>query len=110
MTFVTAPHILPLTSRREFLRRAGCGFGGLALGYLLGLDGMRARGAQIPIDPLNPLAPRAPEHPAKVKSVIWLFMEGVPSHLDMFDPKPALEKLAGQPMPASFGKVITAMG
>ncbi len=50
-------------------------------------------------------------HPAATaKSVIWLFMEGGPSHLDLFDPKPALKGLAGQPMPASFGKVITAMG
>ena len=39
------------------------------------------------------------------KSVIWLFMEGGPSHIDLFDPKPELERLAGQPMPASFGKV-----
>src|SRR5439155_26473703 len=56
---------------------------------------------------LNPLAPRSPHLPARAKSVIWLFMEGGPSHLDLFDPKPALEKLAGQPMPESFGKVIT---
>jgi hypothetical protein len=42
--------------------------------------------------------------------VIWLFMEGGPSHIDLFDPKPTLDKLAGQPMPASFGKVVTAMG
>ncbi|MBI3697983.1 MAG: DUF1501 domain-containing protein, partial [Acidobacteria bacterium] len=44
------------------------------------------------------------------KSVIWCFMEGGPSHVDLFDPKPTLEKLAGQPMPASFGRPITAMG
>ena len=42
--------------------------------------------------------------------MIWLFMEGGPSHIDLFDPKPELQRLAGQPMPASFGKVITAMG
>ncbi|MFN0124677.1 MAG: DUF1501 domain-containing protein, partial [Blastocatellia bacterium] len=41
---------------------------------------------------------------------IWLFMEGGPSHLDSFDPKPLLQKLAGQPMPESFGRPITAMG
>jgi len=100
----------PLRSRREFLSRAGCGFGALAFGYLLGLDGFLARASNPKIDPLNPLSPRPPHRPAPAKSVIWLFMEGGPSHLDLFDPKPALDKLAGQPMPESFGKVITAMG
>src|SRR5205809_3871076 len=99
-----------LRSRREFLSRAGCGFGALAFGYMLGLDGLLARASNLKIDPLNPLSPRPPHRPARAKSVIWLFMEGGPSHLDLFDPKPVLEKLAGQPMPESFGKVITAMG
>jgi hypothetical protein len=58
----------------------------------------------------NPLAPKQPHHKPTAKAVIWLFMEGGPSHLDLFDPKPELLKLAGQPMPESFGKVITAMG
>ena len=104
------PHILPVASRREFLARAGCGFGGLAFGCLLGLDGVLARAAGLAVDPLNPLSSRLPHHNAKARSVIWLFMEGGPSHLDLFDPKPTLERLAGQPMPESFGKVITAMG
>src|SRR3989440_7368085 len=104
------PHILPVTSRREFLAKCGCGFGALAFGYLLGLEGVLARASSATIDPLNPFAPGPPHLPAKAKSIIWLFMEGGPSHLDLFDPKPALEKLAGQPMPDSFGKVITAMG
>ena len=100
------PHVVPATSRRDFLFQAGCGFGGLALNYLLQQDhrGLLAATAQ------NPLSPKAPHHTAKAKSIIWLFMEGGPSHLDLFDPKPALQKLAGQPMPASFGPVITAMG
>ncbi len=106
----TQPHILPVTSRRDFLRRAGCGFGGLAFGYLLGLDGVLARAGNIVIDPLNPLARRKPGHTPKAKSVVWLFLEGGPSHIDLFDPKPELEKLAGQKMPPSFGRVITAMG
>src|SRR5690349_12620166 len=104
------PHVLPATSRRDFLTRCGCGFGALAFGHMLGLDGLLARASSIDIDPLNPLASRPPQLPARAKSVIWLFMEGGPSHLDLFDPKPALAKLAGQPMPESFGKVITAMG
>src|SRR5262245_45560572 len=105
-----SPHIKPLHSRREFLARAGCGFGALAFSYMVGRDGFAARAANVPIDALKPLAQRPPQFAAKAKSVIWLFMEGGPSHLDLFDPKPALQKLAGQPMPASFGKVITAMG
>lgn len=53
---------------------------------------------------------RSPITSAKAKSVIFLFMEGGPSHIDTFDPKPLLNKLAGKPIPESFGKVITAMG
>ncbi|HEV8148437.1 MAG TPA: DUF1501 domain-containing protein [Bryobacteraceae bacterium] len=61
-------------------------------------------------DSQDPLAPRAPDHAPTAKSVIWLFMEGGPSHLDLFDPKPELRRMAGQPVPPSYGKVITAMG
>src|SRR5437016_12165494 len=104
------PHILPATSRRDFLAKCGCGFGALAFGHMLGVDGLLAHAANSNIDPLNPLSPRPPHYPVRAKSVIWLFMEGGPSHLDLFDPKPALDRLAGQPMPESFGKVITAMG
>jgi hypothetical protein len=103
-------HIPRPASRREFLAKSGFGFGALAAGYLLGLDGWTARAANVQIDPLNPLSARDPQIPAKAKSVIFLFMEGGPSHVDLFDPKPELERLAGQPMPASFGHPITAMG
>src|SRR5439155_9183296 len=104
------PHILPATSRREFLSKCGCGFGALAFGSMLGLDGLLARASSLKLDALNPLAPRPPHHPARAKSIIWLFMEGGPSHLDLFDPKPTLDKLSGQPMPESFGRPLTAMG
>jgi len=101
------PHILPASSRRDFLFQAGCGFGGLALNYLLHRDqALAATNEKL----LNPLTAKPPHHLPKAKSIIWLFMEGGPSHLDLFDPKPALQKLAGQPMPPSFGPVITAMG
>src|SRR6188768_2947677 len=105
------PTVCPnqLASRRRFLLKAGGGFGALALGCLLRRDGLLSIAAADEL-PANPLLARAAHVPAKAKSVIWLFMEGGPSHLDLFDPKPALEKLAGQPMPASFGKPITAMG
>lgn len=104
------PHILKARSRREFLLRTGAGFGAVAASYMLGVDGWKSRAANVPVDRLNPLSPRQPHHTPKAKSIIWLFMEGGPSHLDLFDPKPELQRLAGQPMPASFGRPITAMG
>ena len=80
------------TNRRDFLKKAGAGFGMLALADLLGKDG---HAAEAP-DSLNPMAPRIAHFPAKAKSVIWLFMEGAPSAVDMFDPKPELTKRDGQ--------------
>ena len=103
----TQRHILPVSSRREFLAKAGCGFGALALTYLLDLDGFFAKASGPAI---SPLLPKAPHHTAKAESVIWLFMEGGPSHLDLFDRKPELDRLAGKPMPESFGRPITSMG
>jgi uncharacterized protein (DUF1501 family) len=100
-------HVRPPVSRREFLCRSGGGFGAVALSYLLSRDLLAE---DVKIDPLNPLASRLPHFAPKAKSVIFLFMEGGPSHLDLFDPKPTLERLAGQPMPESFGRPITAMG
>ncbi|HEY8505554.1 MAG TPA: DUF1501 domain-containing protein, partial [Gemmataceae bacterium] len=87
-------------SRRELLRRCGMGFGALGLGALLGEAGLlaaEARGATA----LNPLAPKGPQFPAKAKHVIHLFMNGGPSHVDTFDPKPALEKYHGKPLPTA---------
>jgi hypothetical protein len=107
------PHtdpLAPLGSRRDFLLRAGAGFGGLALAALLARDGgaAPASGPRRPAD--NPLAPRPPHHPARARSVIFCFMDGGPSHLDLFDPKPDLKRLAGKPLPASFQRPMTAMG
>ena len=99
------PHVIDVTSRREFLTRAGSGFGALALAYMLAEE----RGFASAPDTGAGQA-REPHHPPRARSVIWLFMEGGPSHLDLFDPKPALAKLAGQPLPPSFGRPITAMG
>src|SRR5271165_6912952 len=53
----------------------------------------------------NPQAAKKPQFPATAKNVIFLFMHGGPSHLETFDPKPALNKLNGQHVPASFGSV-----
>ena len=81
------------TTRRDFLKKAGAGFGMLALTDLLGIDKLRAAS---PPEVLNPMAPRIAHFPAKAKSVIWLFMEGAPSAVDMFDPKPGLTRRDGQ--------------
>ena len=98
-----------LQQRRRFLQQSSAGLCSLALSSLLAADGF----AQTPpkkTTALDPLAPKKPHHRARAKSVIFLFLEGGPSHLDTFDPKPKLLDLAGKPMPESFGRPITAMG
>ena len=97
-------------SRRAFLNSAARNLGVLALGYLLQRDGLLPAASRVAGGSADPLALKAPHHAPRAKSVIWLFMEGGPSHIDLFDPKPELERLAGQVMPESFGKVMTAMG
>jgi hypothetical protein len=78
----------------------GAGFAGLALSSLLDADGFFGRHASAAEGAIpNPLAPKQPHLPTKVKSVIFLLMNGGPSQVDTFDPKPALEKYAGQPLP-----------
>ncbi len=91
-------------SRRDFLSRAGNGFGALALSYLLERDTMAFEKDQAK-KPFNPLAPKQPHFAPKAKAVIFLFMVGGPSQMETFDPKPALDKLHGQQMPPSFGEV-----
>ncbi|QEG40934.1 DUF1501 domain-containing protein [Roseimaritima ulvae] len=93
-------------SRRQMLLQAGGGFGSLALAGLLSPNSGQAAPAAAP----SPLAAKLTHHAPRAKSVIFLFMDGGPSHLDTFDPKPTLNKLAGKPVPDSFGRVITAMG
>src|SRR5579863_9434839 len=85
-------------SRRDFLLRAGSGFGALALVSLLN-DRRTIASENSPST--NPLAPKPGQLPARAKSVIFLFMDGVPSQLDTFDPKPKVNELAGQPLPDS---------
>ncbi|MGE5195564.1 MAG: DUF1501 domain-containing protein, partial [Deltaproteobacteria bacterium] len=91
------PHVRLTRSRREFIRDAFCGFGGLALAALLHEESLRAGTP-------DPLAPKAPPLPVKARSVIFLFMSGGPSHIETFDPKPLLNELDGQPRPKEFGE------
>jgi hypothetical protein len=88
-------------SRRKFLSSAGTGFGMLALASLLKEESLLAQ------DAAHPLAPRTVHFAPKAKSVIFLFMSGGPSHVDLFDYKPELIRLAGQPIPDSFGMFKT---
>jgi hypothetical protein len=92
-------------NRRDFLARSGGGFGMIALAALLAEEGRLA--ADDVTRSADPLAPRPPHHSGRAHNVIFLFMSGGPSHLETFDPKPELERLAGQPLPASFGRVMT---
>jgi len=90
--------------RRAFLRKAGLGVGAAALsGFVPGLGSIQVASAA---DLADPLAPKAPHLPAKIKTVIWLHQNGAPSTLDLYDYKPELQRLAGQPNPASFLKGI----
>src|SRR5438874_5234342 len=95
------PHLPRASSRREFLFHAGGGLGGLALSWLL------AREASATPQAANPLAAKPPHFDAKAKSVIFMFMVGGPSPIDLFDPKPELLKRQGQPLPKSHGTFVS---
>ncbi|MEX2263197.1 MAG: DUF1501 domain-containing protein [Bryobacteraceae bacterium] len=84
-------------TRRHFFRDCGVGLGRIALSSLLA----KSLGADTPP---NPMAPRPSHFPARAKSIVYLFMAGGPSQLDMFDYKPKLQELDGQPLPESLIK------
>jgi len=94
-----------LLTRREMLCKCGTGFGAMAFGSMMADLGL-AQAAQAAEGPaaggrtfVNPLSPKSPHFPVKAKRVIHLFMNGGPSHVDTFDPKPLLNKYHGQPLP-----------
>ena len=92
-------------TRRQFLERAGMGFGALSLAALLGegLFGSRARAEAIAT-----LLPRAPQFPAKAKHVVHIFAQGAPSHVDTWDPKPALRQYDGKSIPGYDGVAMAS--
>src|SRR5689334_7396919 len=98
---------LAVRSRREFLAASSFGFGSLALSFLLSRD--LASAATISGQPVNTLAAKPPHFPAKAKRVIFIFLQGGPSQVDTFDPKPELNRLDGQFLPASFLKGEVAL-
>jgi hypothetical protein len=93
---VKTAHVQFAKNRREFLTQSGGGFGAIALAALLQHT---TRGEEV-----------GTRLQTGAKRVIFLFMEGGPSHIDLFDPKPLVNQLAGQSLPESFGDVITSMG
>ena len=106
-----AEHIEYAHSRRDFLSRAGGGFGALALHALLSKDAGLARTANASEKAtLAALSSRAGHYAGTARSVIFLFMDGGPSHIDTFDPKPKINEYAGKPLPSSVERIATPMG
>lgn len=99
---VEASLLYPELPRRDFLSRFGAGLGAIALNWLMqrDLQGADARA-------VSPLAAKPAHFFGKAKSVIFMFMVGGPSPLDLFDPKPELEKWRGKPLPESIGRPMS---
>ena len=100
MTYTTH-HALRARTRRHFFRDCGVGLGKIALASLVSDHFLRSSASAAAI---NPIAPKRPHFPAKAKRVIYLFMAGAPSQLDLFDYKPRLAELEGKPIPPSVIK------
>ena len=92
------PEHLALT-RRQFLNRCGMGMGALGFASMMGTLGTATSAMAAPA---NSMGVRAPQFRAKAKRVIHLFMNGGPSHVDTFDPKPSLTKWHGKEIPIHF--------
>lgn len=89
-------------TRRHFFHDCGVGVGAIALASLLARDGFAHAGGNGTGPRTDPLAPKKPHFAPKAKAVIFLFMAGGPSQLDLFEPKPTLNRLSGQTVPESF--------
>ena len=87
-----------IQTRRSFLDTCAGGLGTVGLAHLMGLEGLTA--AEAP----GPMAPRAPHFAPRAKNLIFLFMAGAPSQMDLFDPKSGLQKWHGEPLPESMTK------
>jgi hypothetical protein len=92
--------LLPILTRRDFFQNCAGGVGSIALAQLLLQEGLASQGG----GGVNPLAPRTPHFAGQAKNVIFLFMAGAPSQLDLFDPKPELQRWHGTPLPPSITK------
>jgi hypothetical protein len=92
-------------TRRQFLQRTGMGFGMLGLAALLGEELLRTDARA---DEIATLAPRTPPLPAKAKHVVHIFAQGAPSHVDTWDPKPALAQYDGKSIPGLEGVAMAS--
>jgi hypothetical protein len=92
--------VLRAATRRHFFQQCRVGLGALALQQML-VNDRSVQASDVPSS-ADPMAPRAPHFPAKAKNVIYLFMAGAPSQFELFDYKPKLQELDGQPAPDSF--------
>src|SRR5215468_6694924 len=92
-------------SRRDFLTSAASGVGLLALASLLRGEGLLASEPG-PAGAANPLVPRPPHFAPKARACICIYLEGAPSQIDLFDPKPRLNELDGQALPESMTKNV----
>jgi hypothetical protein len=97
-------------SRRDWLSRMGTGFGTLGLASVLAQSGLLGSNSAQAAAATNPLAPRSPHFAPRAKRVIFLFMNGGPSHVDTFDPKPMLNKGKGNGNYFFFIHPISAHG
>src|SRR5881296_2039845 len=97
---MTPEQFLAIQSRRRFLQQGGYGLGMMALANLMAQEGRTA--------PPDPLAAKPGHFPGKAKSVIFLFMGGGPSQMDLFHPKPKLNEYDGKPLPDSLQKDLAA--
>src|SRR5437870_1888557 len=93
-------------TRRQFLQRAGMGFGALGLAALLGEELLGSKAADV--EHSASLVPRTPHFPAKAKHVVHIFAQGAPSHVDTWDPKPALTQYDGKTIPGHDGVAMAS--
>ena len=93
------PQFRQIHSRRDFLTRSLAGLGAMALADLMHAEGRTAASS-----PGDPMAPKPPHFPPTAKNVIFLFQEGAPSQMDLFDPKPLLKKYHGHSLPPEITK------
>ena len=92
-------------TRRQFLRRAGMGFGMLGLAAMLGEELL---GQHVRAEEIATLTPRQPPSPVKAKHVVHIFAQGAPSHVDTWDPKPSLARYDGQSIPGMNGLAMAS--
>ena len=88
-------------NRRSLLQRSAFGLGSIALSQLLAQEEAARSGTESPLISTTPL-PNGTHFQPRARNVIFIFMSGGPSHLDLFDPKPQLTRFHGQPVPDSF--------